>query len=188
MNIDCFFTIENRVYVKRIFFFILIRQLTISLSVREIENNIHSFSEYIVVNLFINNHVIINEKKTSTTNRFLIEIHIVDELKINLLINNNVFNTQRTLLNLKTQIATLINCRNLKIFINIIAKKNVDQKRIIRSKNSFKMSTKVIVQMLIVYYDNLSNVLWTGSNHWLNKRERADLPPRLGIAMCKYPR
>ena len=93
---------------------------------REIENNIHNFNEYIVANLFINNHVVIIEKKTSTTNRFFIKIHIVDELKINLLINNNVFNAQRTLLNLKTQITTLINCRNFEIFINIIAKKNVN--------------------------------------------------------------
>ena len=119
--------------------------MIISLSIREIENNIHNFNEYIVVDLFINNHVVKNEIKISTTNRFLIEIHIVDELKINLFIDNDVFNAQKTLLNLKTQLTTLINCRNFEIFINIIAKKNVDQKRIIRSKNNFKISIKIIV-------------------------------------------
>ena len=145
MNINYFFTIENRVYVKRTFFFISIQQLKTSLLIQEIENNIHNFNKYIVANLFINNHVVINEKKTSTTNRFLIEIHIVDELKINFFINNNVLNAQQILLNLKTQITTLTNCRNLEIFINIIAKKNVDQKRIIRSKNNFKILIEVIV-------------------------------------------
>ena len=86
-----------------------------------------------------------SKKKTLITNRFFVEIHIVDELKINLLIDNNVFNAQQTLLNLKTQITTLINCRNFEIFINIIAKKNVDQKRIIRLKNNFKISIEIIV-------------------------------------------
>ena len=62
LNINCFFTIENRVYVKRIFF-ISIRQLIVFLSMRKIENNIYNFNEYIVVNLFINNYVIIVEKK-----------------------------------------------------------------------------------------------------------------------------
>ena len=65
---------------------------------------------------------ILSKKKILTTNRFFVKIHIVDELKINLLINNNVFNAQRISLNLKTQITTLVNCRNFQILIDIIAK------------------------------------------------------------------
>ena len=156
LNIDCFLTIEDRVYVKRIFSSLSIRQLVASLSIREIGNSIHSFSEYIVADLFVNDHVVIVEKKTSATDRFSVEIHIVDELKTNLLIDNNVFNTQRASLNLKKQIATLANCRNLEILIDIIAKKNADQRRIIRSKSSFKVSVEAIVQISVSYHDNLS--------------------------------
>ena len=101
LNIDCFLTIENRVYVKRAFFSTSIRQLIASLSIRNIDNNIHSFSEYVVVDLFMNDHVINAEKRILTTNRFSIEIHIVDELKINLLVDNDVFNVQKMSLNLK---------------------------------------------------------------------------------------
>ena len=101
LNIDCFLTIENRVYVKRIFFSTSVRQLIASLSIRNIDNNIHSFNEYVVVDLFMNDHVINAEKRISTTNRFSIEIHIVDELKINLLVDNDVFNVQKMSLNLK---------------------------------------------------------------------------------------
>ena len=157
LDIDCFLTIENRVYVKRTFFIISIRQLIASLSVRSIDNNIHSFNEYVVVDLFMNDHVIITEKKTSATNRFSIEIHIVDELKINLLIDNDVLNVQRMSLDLKFQTTILANCHDFKVFIDIIAKKNFDQRRIIRSKVSFKISAKATVQMSMSYHDNLSN-------------------------------
>ena len=157
LNIECSFTVENRIYVKRTFFSTSIRQLIVSLSVRDIDNNIHNFSEYVVVDLFMNDHVVKTEKKNSATNRFSAEIHIVDELKINLLIDNDVFNAQRVSLDLKIQIATLISCSNLEIFIDITAKKNADQRRTIRFKINFKISAEVIVQMSISYHDSLSN-------------------------------
>ena len=152
-----FFYNRRQKLCQKNFFSTSIRQLIASLSIRDIENNIYNFNEYVVVDLFMNDHVINVEEKNSATNRFSIEIYIVDELKINLLIDNDVFNAQRMSLKLKIQTATLISCRNLKIFIDITAKKNIDQRRIIRFKINFKISAEIIVQMSILYHDNLSN-------------------------------
>ena len=43
------------------------------------------------------------------------------------------------------------------MFIDIVTKKNVDQKRTVKSKTNFNISTKIIVKISIFYYDNLSN-------------------------------
>ena len=77
------------------------------------------------------------DNKQSVIAKFFVEIHIIDNFKINLLVNNNVFNTQKVILNLKTQTVILVNCCNLIILINITVKKNINQQRIVRSKIDF---------------------------------------------------
>ena len=69
--------------------------------------------------------------------------------------NNNVFNTQKVILNLKTQTVTLTNCCNLIMFINITVKKNVDQQRIVRSKIDFQISIEITVKIFVIYYNSL---------------------------------
>ena len=68
--------------------------------IKNIKNVIYNLNEFIVVNIFINEHIIKNNKKQLIIKRFLIEIHIVDNFKINLLLNNNVFETQKTIVNI----------------------------------------------------------------------------------------
>ena len=71
-------------------------------------------------------------------------------------IENDVLRIQRITLNLKKQTITLINYRNFIISIDATTKKNVDQKRIVRTKKNFKISFDVIVKMFIIYHESLS--------------------------------
>ena len=126
VNIDCSLLIDEQVYIDKTFSNVEIKQLVASLLICDIKNIIHNFNKYIVVDVFINNYIIKNNKRLSITNKFLVKIHIVNNFKINLLLNNNVFIIQRVVININTQIVTLISCNNLIVSINTTIKKNVD--------------------------------------------------------------
>ena len=119
MNIDCSLFINNKIYIHEIFSKTKICQLITFLLVKNIENIIYNFNEYIVVDLFINNYIKEKEKKQSIIDRFSIEIHIVNDFKTNLLLKNNVLKIQQISINIDNQITILINCRKLIISINI---------------------------------------------------------------------
>ena len=158
LNIDCsLFEINRFKFNKHFVVNFTIKQLLLLLSIRDIDNTIHHISEYTVVSLYVDDYIVdqIDEKRFAIV-KIQIEFHIVDDLKINILIENDVFRAQRITLNLKKQTIILINCRNFIIFINVTTKKNVDQKRIVRIKIDFKISFDVIVKMFIVYHNSLS--------------------------------
>ena len=125
LNIDCSLSIEKRIYVKKIFSTIEVKQFVISLSIWEIKNIIHKFNEYIIADVFMNDYIEQNDKQLSIIDKFSMKIHIIDDLKINLLLNNDVFSAQRVSININIQIVTLISCNNLIISINIMIKKTL---------------------------------------------------------------
>ena len=81
---------------------------------------------------------------------------MIDDLKINILIDNDVFTTQQVKLNLTQQIVQLNNCQNLVAFINVLTRQEIEMKRIIRVKNIVIISIKIIINVLMSYNDNLS--------------------------------
>ena len=157
LNIDCSLIVEDRVYVQKTFLNAIVQQLIASLSIRNIDNTIHNFNDFIVIDLFMNDHVNNVDIKQSIIDKFSAEIHIIDDLKANLFIENDVLNAQKTTINLKKQTTILINCRHFVMFIDIVTKKDVDQKRIVKSKTNFSISTKTIVKVSVFYHDSLSN-------------------------------
>ena len=157
LNIGCPLSIDERVYAREIFSTAKVKQLVASLSVRDINNTIHSFREYIVVDVFMNDYIVDEDgKQTSIIDKFLVKIHIVDDLKINLLLRNDVLKIQRATININAQTITLISCNNFVVSINTIVKKNFDQKRIMRIKVDFKMSAEITMKISIFFHDSLS--------------------------------
>ena len=51
----------------------------------------------------------------------------------------------------------------------------------------FKTSIWITTELRLIFPEPVDMMmLWTGFNHWLNKRGRAYLSPRLGIALASY--
>ena len=69
----------------------------------------HYIFDYIVMNCYINDYLS-NNNRMLITNKFDVEIHFVNDLKINLFIDNDVFIAQRVKINLITQSVQLSNC------------------------------------------------------------------------------
>ena len=105
--------------------------MTFLISIRDIDNIMHYIFDYVVISCYINDYLS-NNNRMSITNKFDVEIHFVNDLKTNLLIDNDVFIAQRVKIDLITQNIQLSNCQNLVVSIDTMIKKNSDFKRTIR--------------------------------------------------------
>ena len=93
LNIDCsFFEINRSKFNKHFIVDFTIKQLFSSLSIRNIDNIIHYINEYVVISLYVDDYTFnsIDEKRLIMT-KIQVEFHIVDDLKINIFIENDVF-------------------------------------------------------------------------------------------------
>ena len=66
--------------------------------------------------------------------KFIKNIHVINNLKMNLLININIFDFENVIINILKEKIIFIKCENIIIFIQIIIKNNVRIRRIVRSK------------------------------------------------------
>ena len=110
--------------------------------------------DYVVFNLYFDDQLI---DKTTIIDKFNIEVHLIENLKINIFVDNDILIVQHVKLNLIQETIKLNNCQKFFVFINVLIKKKVELKRIIRVKNNVIISIKIIVDLSIFYYDNLSN-------------------------------
>ena len=158
LNIDCSMTINDRQIFTRYVFHLKIKKLILSILIRDINNIMHYIFDYILINCYFDDYLSnsINDW-ISTTNKFDVEIHLINNLKINLLIDNDVFIAQRVKIDLITQSVQLSNCQNLVASIDTIIKKNSNLKRIIRVKQIINVFVNFIVIIFVSYHDILSN-------------------------------
>ena len=85
-----------------------------------------------MISCYLKNYLSNNiNDQISTINKFNVKIHLINDLKINLLINNDVFIAQRVKFNLIIQSVELNSCQNLIASIDIIIEKKINLKRII---------------------------------------------------------
>ena len=94
-------TIANRKIVQQYFSNSIVKQLFSSISMRNIENIMHHIFDYVVFTLYFDDQLI---DKIVAIDKFQIEIHLIDDLKINIFIDNDVFIAQQIKLNLAQQI------------------------------------------------------------------------------------
>ena len=153
LNIDCLIMITNKKIVQQYFSNNIIKQLSSSISMRNIDNIMHHIFYYVVFTLYFDDQLI---DKIAIIDKFQIEVHLIDDLKINIFIDNNAFIVQQIKLNLAQQTVQLNSCQNLVAFINVLIKQEVEMKRIIRVKNIVIISVKITINVSMSYNDDLS--------------------------------
>ena len=96
LNIDCFMTITNKKILQQYFSNNIIKQLLSSISMRNIDNIMHHIFDYVLFTLYFDDQLI---DKIVVIDKFQIEIHLIDDLKINIFIDNDMFIVQQIKLN-----------------------------------------------------------------------------------------
>jgi hypothetical protein len=89
--------------------------MIISLNVRELNINKHQTSEYIIVIIYFTD--ILNNK--SIRDMIRREVHLIDELKINMLIDNDILELEDIFIDETNSKITIANCNNMIISIEI---------------------------------------------------------------------
>ena len=93
LNTSCSMIINDRNVFRKYYSNLIIKQLIFSILIREIKNIMHYIANYAIVNICMNNYVFNQfDIKILIINKFDAKIYLIDDLKINLLIDNNVLN------------------------------------------------------------------------------------------------
>ena len=89
--------------------------MTLFITIRDIKTNQHQIIEYMICFIYI---VEINKKDEKIHIIFNRELYIVDALKINILIDNDIMSAKDIFINLK-KCTVIINSCNIIVFIKI---------------------------------------------------------------------
>ena len=86
----------------------------------DIENKIHKYQKYIQLNLYLSD--ILNDE--STTIHITQNVHLVNDLHTNLLIEMNIIDPEWISIDILAQKIIIDECWNLLVIINITSQKN----------------------------------------------------------------
>ena len=130
-----------------------IKKIIVFLLVREVKNKIVYISKYTLVTIYMRNTVHGNKR----TIYLIIKVYIIDNLKVNILIDTNTIASQGIIINLDRKIITFAKCQNLQVSLNIITRTQPYFKRIIRFKSAITIALDTTIEVSIVYNNKISN-------------------------------
>ena len=145
LNIDAELTIIDRSFLKKQTFNIHIRIITTSLIIRDLKIIKHKINEYVIIFIYIydKNNVIDERIRTC----FIRKIHIINNLKINILIKNNINDSKDIIVFIKNHIAHINSCDvtvSLKVkIIEIVIAKSIHLRKIIVILLKIELSIKI---------------------------------------------
>ena len=130
------------------------QKLKSSLSIRKINDKMIKINDFVVTQLYIDD---VDFENKSIIACITIEIHFVDDLKINILVDVDVLTSQHTTLNFERHVFIIDNCQNIQIFIYSINRAQFHLKRIVRVQKIFVVHFDELINMFVIYNDELSN-------------------------------
>ncbi len=108
-DIECTMSLSDREFIESITlnFATKIRKLTSLILIRDIENKIHNSDEYILMNDFIKETLLNN---TSAIAFFQREVHLMNDLKMKMLIDIDILSSKQIQINLNDRILQIYSC------------------------------------------------------------------------------
>ena len=96
-NFECGVTLENRAYLRKQVLELEIKKITFFISIREVSNKIVQTNKYIIIIIYIIDTIFDVTRIAS----LIIKVHLVDNLKVNILINIDTIISQEIIVNLE---------------------------------------------------------------------------------------
>ena len=124
----------DRDYLTKRLSKIKIQKITTSVTIRDIEKQIYDNSKYVMIDFYISERII----DESVLAHLADEIHIVNNLKVNMLIDMNIMNSEQIILDFDKNILIVSTCKGLSAFIFITSKD-------IRVNRTVRTAAKTIV-------------------------------------------
>ena len=147
-DFDCPMICENRKMFHDKISNLIIKQLDKSIFVRDINNSMHNINEYVVIFCFM------KEKLSDDSNhlsKFIMKMHLINDFKINTLIDTNVMKSQKMNLFFVDNILIIDVCKNLQISIDTIIKSNFNNRRTIQTRHVIIIFFHFTIEISIIY-------------------------------------
>ena len=149
VDTDCIITIIDRIFISAT---AEIKKITTKIFIRELRFKIHHFDEFFVLTFYMKEMLLDNTRAFAQITR---EIHIVDDLKTNMLIEADILTPKRMIINFATQNLSIDSCRNIIVFMNSRARSK-PVKRTMKSSTRMILSPRITMFVFVVYVDELS--------------------------------
>ena len=141
IDIECNAILENKNFIKNKCLKINIHTMIISLKIRNIDATIHETNEYVRISVYFSN--IKNDKQILA--QITKKIHLVNDLKANLLIDNDFFESKDFTLNISNKKITIISC-------------DVTIDLTIRQRGSYVRKNIHVAESIIILFETKFNV------------------------------
>ena len=143
----CGVTLGDRAYLRKQLPGLEIKKLASPIPVRGVGSKIVNSDEYAIVTIYVKG-TIGGEAKTAC---LTMEVHIVDDLKANLLIGNDTMVPQGMCVDLDTRTCKFGKCQALETPIDVITKSRPNLRRTIRNKANVTIAPGATVAVPVAY-------------------------------------
>lgn len=145
LDTGCIMFLIDRAFLKSQMLKILLKTLQTLINVRGIENSKHSCQEYAFIDLYLPG-ILINKSVVTHLTR---DIHVVDDLRVKLLLGMNIMSSKRISTNVTKRLVTVDSCRDLLVKLSIIFKTDDRTRRVIHSKARVIIESHALLQISI---------------------------------------
>ena len=155
VDTNCIMSFVDRNYFRRVLsnYDARIRMIAQNIQIRKIDVKLHDIFEYIELNFYI---VDKRQNDFKIVVHFKREIHLIDDLKINILVEMNILAFEFMILNLKHRLFTIVNCNMIVSFSIISRNQRID--KILRIIVVVIVSFHFCVTMSIKLRDNALSI------------------------------
>ena len=144
----CSVTLGDKKYVLRMVPGIEIRKMASPVPVRGLGNRIVMTDEYVILTLYIDG---IAKDGTPKTACLTTEVHLIDDLKANMLIGNDTMVPQGIAIDYDSQTIKFAKCENLAAPIDILTRSEPHAKRTIKAKNAVMVPPRSTIDVPVIY-------------------------------------
>lgn len=139
---DTFMSLTNKQFVIKKYSDIIIHKTFKSTQIRKINEQMHDNSKYVVMNLYILETI----KKARILTHFTTKIHLMNNLKINILLKIDVLTSKKMILNFEQSKMTIFTCKEF--VIDIITIRKIEKiNKLMRASNKIIISINVIISI-----------------------------------------
>ena len=114
LNTECDVTLADKVWILNILSEIQIRKMITSLKVKDIDSTIHEFLKFVSISIYFSE---LSKNDISALVFVIREIHLMNDLKIKMFINNDFLNSEKFIIDVERKSTTIDSCE-----INIMLK------------------------------------------------------------------
>ncbi len=151
LNIDIEASLTNRNFVFKRLSKTHIHLMISSLTIRNIESNIHEIKKYVNFSIYL-----FSKDDSNKMTKIHREMHLIKNLKTNMLIDNDIFESKEIIINVQKKKTIIRNCQNLIIDVKIHQRESFIRRNVV-NQFAIVISSKSYVKILYKMKNLFSN-------------------------------